>query len=767
MSAGKPSNARLGMAPLRLAKRVARRGLRRLRRVLGANRTWRPPKSVRRYPPPARTLEWLRAHESPYGGILVHSGRQDAYPEVTGYIVPTLLAYGESELALRLVRWLICIQRGDGAYTSARGVPYVFDTAQVLRGLLAGAGLEPRALDAARRAADYLCAEMLNGGRGGFGPRYEGDVPENIHVYALPPLRDAATALDKPFYRDAAERCAKHYAGRRDALQIGTLTHFLAYELDGLIDMGYTDLAMPVLRRLSQLQRPDGGVRGVGDKSWVCVPGLAQLAVCWYNTGNWESADLAVRWLESHQQTSGGFRGSSGRGASYFPDVELPWAAKFYLDAHLLRMASVFSRNAADIPSTVAEDDARLQAVLSAVHPLARVLEVGCRKGRFSRAVHESSLRADCTAMDVLPRPLVRVPAGIRMLEGSPERIPCPDDSFDVVFCAEGMEHSANLPVAVAEMIRVAKPGGEVLLVHGRGRADRPAWASPPQAALLRKLLSKGCDGVTQQPASTSGGSPDGSWTVWRAQKRKPLDGSHRHRVLLSGWTREEIVESVRRNCLPEWAQVPLLHTKPGEKVLEIASGTGMISLALAQAGRIVTAMDISDESLAFTCLCARDLGLPFRTVCGDATTPLPFEDGEFDCVVSSSLLDRVSPEQRVAVIQECGRVASRCVIALVANASSVAYRIGRAMQEEAGGWRYGFETAIQSLRGEFRAAGLEVTAEYSIGAAHALNFLPHGHPVRRALATWAAGMSDAELRDGNQGYLLVTVGSKPGGREQ
>jgi malonyl-CoA O-methyltransferase len=686
---------------------------------------------------------------------------------VTGYLVPTLLAYGERELVLRLVRWLICTQRADGSYTSARGVPYVFDTAQVLRGLLAGAELEPRAVDAAQRAADCLCAEMVNGGRGGFGPRYDGDVPDNIHVYALPPLRDAAKAFDKPAYRDAAERCAKYYAGRRDALQMGTLTHFLAYELDGLIDMGYADLAMPVLRQLSQLQRPDGSVRGVGDRPWVCVPGLAQLAVCWYNVGNCESADLALRWLESHQQPSGGFRGSRGRGASYFPDVELPWAAKFYLDAHLLRMASVFSRSPADTPSTVAKDDARLQAVLSVIHPLAQVLEVGCRKGRFSRAVRESSLRADCTAVDAFPRLLARVPAGIRTLEGSPERIPCPDDSFDVVFCAEGIEHSANLRVAVAEMIRVARPGGEVVLVHGRGRADRPAWASPPQAALLRKLLNKGCDGVTQQPASTSGGGSDGTWTVWRAQKRKPLDGSHRHRVLLSGWTREEIVESVRRNRLLEWAQVPLLHTEPGEKILEIASGTGEISLALAQAGRIVTAMDMSDESLTFACRCARDLGVPFRTVCGDATAPLPFEDGEFDCVLSSGLLDCVSPEQRVAVIQECSRVASRCVIALVANASSVAYRIGRAMQEEAGIWRYGLETAIQSLRSEFRAAGLEVTAEYSVGAAHALNFLPHGHPVRSALATWAARMSDAELRDGNQGYLLVTVGSKPGGREQ
>src|SRR5262249_59965372 len=111
-------------------------------------------------------------------------------------------------------------------------------------------------------------------------------------------------------------------------------THFLAYELEALIDLGRPGHAVPVLERLRREQSEDGAVRGEGGASWVCSPGLAQLAICWYKLGEAESADRAVAWLEAHQQPSGGFLGCYGEGGTYFPTAGLSWAAKFYLDAH-------------------------------------------------------------------------------------------------------------------------------------------------------------------------------------------------------------------------------------------------------------------------------------------------------------------------------------------------------------------------------------------------------------------------------------------------
>src|SRR5262249_5298270 len=152
------------------------------------------------------------------------------------------------DLAIRLVHWLLSVQTSEGLFTDPdAGKPYVFDTGQVLRGLLASAALVPAAREAARRAADWLCAQMGDGGRRQFGPRDGGSMPESVHLYVLPPLYEAAELLQKRAYRMAAHRCLEYYARHPDALRLSTLTHFLGYELQALIDLGHGDLAMPVL----------------------------------------------------------------------------------------------------------------------------------------------------------------------------------------------------------------------------------------------------------------------------------------------------------------------------------------------------------------------------------------------------------------------------------------------------------------------------------------------------------------------------------------
>ena len=715
--------------------------------------------------PPTRALEWIRAQEVPTGGIRVHSNHAYAYPEVTGYMVPTLLHYGERDMATRFIRWLMCVQRGDGSYLGPDGKPYAFDTAQVLRGLLAAADLVPGALDAARRAADYLLSQMVDGGRGGFIPRYSGAIPESVHLYALPPLFQAAEIFQRPEYRTAAEWCLEYYCAHQDTLQLSTLTHFLGYELEALIDLGRVDLAVPILDALREQQAEDGSVRAKEGVEWVCAPGLAQLAVCWYKVGQWEPADKAMAWLEAHQRPSGGFFGSYGRGASYFPSVEIPWAVKFYLDAHLLRVLSFFERNAHIFPSSVSKDDGRVQAILSVIKPGDRVLEVGCGKGRFLKIVREIYPNTKCVGVDISPAMLACLPEGVQGLRGSLESIPCPDNSFDVVFSVEAIEHSANPKAAVAEMIRVTRPGGWVVIIDKQrscwGRLKTPSWERWPEANELRRWLSRWCDHVSVEPVGYDGKPPDGLMVVWKGQKRSQISGSDWSRLLISPSTHRAVVERVRHGKLTEWGQVIMLETSPGQKVLEIGSGTGEISLHLAWARRKVTALDISDECLEFIRRCAADLGVEIGTIKADATQPLPFPDDEFDCVWSSGLLEHFTPDERQAMLREQRRVSRNKVIAMVPNAACVAYRAGKRYQEEKGIWPYGMEIPILSLREDFEAVGLQVVAEYSVGAKHALNFLPEKHPLRKALAAWMESMSPEELWSCNQGYLLVTIGVK------
>ena len=48
----------------------------------------------------------------------------------------------------------------------------------------------------------------------------------------------------------------------------------------------------------------------------------------------------------------------------------------------------------------------------------------------------------------------------IEYLEGAGEKIPFPDQSFDVVFCCDVLEHVQDLPKVISEISRVLKPNG-------------------------------------------------------------------------------------------------------------------------------------------------------------------------------------------------------------------------------------------------------------------------------------------------------------------
>jgi malonyl-CoA O-methyltransferase len=366
---------------------------------------------------------------------------------------------------------------------------------------------------------------MVDGGGEGFGPRYSGTIPETVHLYALPPLYAAAEVLGNPQYRALARRCLDFYSAHPDALRVETLTHFLAYELEALIDVGRSELAVPVLNGIRALQEGQGAVRGAGGMSWVCSPGLAQLAICWYKTRDPEPADRALAWLEAHQQPGGGFLGSYGPGATYFPHVELSWAAKFYLDAHLLRLETFFDRHAALFPSQVARVDGRAQAVLSAVNPGDRVLEVGCGKGRFLKLVREAHPDCECVGVDISRELLRHLPEGVDPIRGSLEQIPSADHRFDVVFSVEAIEHSLNPSAAVREMIRVARPGGWVLIIDKQrahwGRLRCPSWERWPEITEMRSLLELFCEDVSATPVSYDGRpDSDALMVVWRGRKR-------------------------------------------------------------------------------------------------------------------------------------------------------------------------------------------------------------------------------------------------------
>jgi len=712
-------------------------------------------------PMAGRALGWVRANHLPTGGIRLESGHPHAYPKVTGYLIPTLLAYGERELAAELADWLMCSQRADGSFTDPHeGRSSAFDSGQVLRGLVAMIGVVPGVDDAARRAGEYLC---WLAGRGRFPRAYNGsDRPESIHLYALPPLLEAAEKLGIRKFRDAASALFDRYAAGDDCCRIGDLTHDLGYQLEALIDLGAADRARPILDRLESVQRPDGGVRGREGVDWICSTGLAQVAICWYKIGRTAPADAAMDWLERHQEPTGGFRGSYGPGASYKPHVEISWAVKFALDAQLHRVNAFFASHASEFPTDVAPTDGRLQAVLARISNGDRVLEVGCGKGRFLRAIAEAR-QVECHGIDPSRALLASAASGASTQPGTLERIPYPDAAFDVVYAVEALEHSVAWDNAVRELTRVVKPGGWAVIVDKHagawGRMDCPSWVRWPAADELAAALRRHCDGVSVAPvAYDDRPAADGLMMAWSGRRRRRLSGEEWSEVLGIGNLQRTIAHEVRFNQFSDWGRAVMRQTRPDDHVLEIGSGAGKISLQLAMAGRRATCLDSSAASLAFVAGCARDLGVELRTVRADATMRLPFANRTFDCVWSSGLLQHFTTEERRRMLTEWARVSRRFMIHLVPNAASLAYRFGKAAQESRGDWRYGLELPLATLRDDFEAAGIRVTAETTVAAEHALGFVDDP-AVRRTLREAIGSISRADLAEWRQGYLLVTVG--------
>jgi SAM-dependent methyltransferase len=77
------------------------------------------------------------------------------------------------------------------------------------------------------------------------------------------------------------------------------------------------------------------------------------------------------------------------------------------------------------------------------------------------------------------------------------------------------------------------------------------------------------------------------------------------------------------------------LNPRPGERILDLATGTGWTSRVVARRGAAVIGVDIASELLEAARRNALAANLPIDYQIGDAEK-LPFEDGSFDAVVST-----------------------------------------------------------------------------------------------------------------------------------
>ncbi|MFH6786258.1 MULTISPECIES: class I SAM-dependent methyltransferase [Methylobacterium] len=77
------------------------------------------------------------------------------------------------------------------------------------------------------------------------------------------------------------------------------------------------------------------------------------------------------------------------------------------------------------------------------------------------------------------------------------------------------------------------------------------------------------------------------------------------------------------------------LDPRPGERILDLATGTGWTSRLVARSGAEVVGVDLGADLIAFAAGRARAEGLSIAYRVGDAES-LPFADGVFDAVIST-----------------------------------------------------------------------------------------------------------------------------------
>lgn len=153
-----------------------------------------------------------------------------------------------------------------------------------------------------------------------------------------------------------------------------------------------------------------------------------------------------------------------------------------------------------------------------------RVLDSGCGKGRFARVLRERNPRCSLTGFDLAEAMLRFVPDGIGRCAGSMTALPFTDAAFDCAYATESLEHAVDIDGAVAEMCRVVKPGGRIVIIDKNieqwGRLETPDWEKWFGRKQLERLLAKHCREVSSRPISYwEDVAPDGLFLAWMAVK--------------------------------------------------------------------------------------------------------------------------------------------------------------------------------------------------------------------------------------------------------
>ncbi len=491
-----------------------------------------------------KACAWIKKYTIAGGGIVNNSNLPESYPEVTGYYIPTLMRWGFRDTAEAYGKWLCSIQHSDGAwYDTAGKDPYVFDTAQILKGLLAVRDRVAGADEAIRKGCDWILSNIDKNGRVHTPSKEEwgadGICSELIHLYCLSPLLEAAEVYGNRAYREAAERAADYYitCHGEEIREFGFLSHFYAYVMEALCDIGREEIARESMRQMELLIDEKGYVPAYKDVNWVCSTGMFQLAIVWFKLGDLSRGNKALSYAARLQNESGGWYGSypvtdDPRAADrkeypdYFADSEISWAVKYFLDAVYFKNKLEFENQAPLFSDAIAEEDGRYQVILQEAQNRGaeKICDVGCGKGRYLKNLQKAMPGAQYVGVDLSDRVMKDIGSSVETRNGILTQIPYADGAFDLVYTAEALEHSIFPENAVKEMLRVTRAGGEVVIIDKNksvlGLLEIDEWEQWFDNELFERIAGEeNCSLQIIENVPYENGLADGLFNAWILRK--------------------------------------------------------------------------------------------------------------------------------------------------------------------------------------------------------------------------------------------------------
>lgn len=386
-------------------------------------------------------LNWID-NNSTEDFMHVSSKNRIPYHEVTGYFIPTLINYGFRDKAYSYANYLSCAQKNDGSWNPhGRFSPdqnsYVFDVAQIIDGLCeCGKNHKKNILKAIR----WMESRIENGR---FISDYmHPDVKNHGYMRVLYCLKKCGYDI---------ENIKGIYSNDKSIYDFDVLSHFYGYAFEGCARLGID--CSPFI---DVVKRHNGLVPERKGTSTYCWVALSQIALSLFICGQYEYGMKILEFVTKNQNESGGFYGSNGK---YFPDTEISWAVKFYLDAFQECQKNWFKKNlkifATDFEG--GNDDKRLVYIKNNIKETDCVLDVGCGKGRYINRINCNRFACDIADSSKF--------INGNFSYGSCLSLPYEDNKFDVVLCCECLEHSIFPNNAIKECLRVLKNNGKLLII--------------------------------------------------------------------------------------------------------------------------------------------------------------------------------------------------------------------------------------------------------------------------------------------------------------